>query len=192
MAILKLPGGTALSDFRLEKLNASLRAATPGPSVLVTRHWHFVEVERDPSAEERRTLDRLLHYGPAAPPDEPLRAQMVLVTPRLGTISPWSSKATDIARQCGLEGLVLRVERGTAFHVAGGPGEAAAALPLLHDRMTETVLGSLDEADLLFRHVAPKPLAEIDMLARGRAAIQEANAAMGLALAPDEVDYLLA
>ena len=117
---------------------------------------------------------------------------MILVTPRLGTISPWSSKATDIARQCGLEGLVRRVERGTAFHLDGDPGDLAAALPLLHDRMTEAVLASLDEADLLFRHVAPKPLAEIDVLARGRAAVEEANAAMGLALAPDEVDYLLA
>jgi phosphoribosylformylglycinamidine synthase len=185
MAILKLPGGTALSDFRLEKLNASLRAARPGVAVVATQHWHFVEAEREPSAEERRTLDRLLHYGPGAPRAEMLRGRMVLVTPRPGTISPWSSKATDIARQCGLEGLVRRVERGTAFHLGGGPEEIAAASPLLHDRMTEAVLASLDEADLLFRHVPPKPLAEIDVLARGRAAVLEANAAMGLALAPD-------
>ena len=163
-----------------------------GPRVVATQHWHFVEVEREPSAEERRTLDRLLHYGPEAPPPGQLGGRMILVTPRPGTISPWSSKATDIARQCGLDGLVRRIERGTAFHLDGDPGDLAAALPLLHDRMTEAVLASLDEADLLFRHVAPKPLAEIDVLARGRAAVEEANAAMGLALAPDEVDYLLA
>ena len=117
---------------------------------------------------------------------------MILVTPRLGTISPWSSKATDIARQCGLPGLVRRVERGTAFHIEGDSGDLAAALPVLHDRMTEAVLTSLDQADLLFRHVEPKPLAEIDVLARGRGALEAANRALGLALAPDEIDYLLA
>jgi phosphoribosylformylglycinamidine synthase len=192
MPILKLPGGTALSDFRLAKLNATLRAARPGVSVVATQHWHFVETERQPSGEERATLDRLLHYGPEAPPAGPLRARMILVTPRLGTISPWSSKATDIARQCGLQGLVRRVERGTAFHLEGNSGDLGAALAALHDRMTEAVLTSLDQADLLFRHVEPKPLAEIDLLARGPAALEEANRAMGLALAPDEIDYLLA
>jgi phosphoribosylformylglycinamidine synthase len=192
MAILKLPGGTALSDFRLAKLNAALRAARPGVSVVATQHWHFVETEGSPSGEERRTLDRLLDYGPAAPPPGPRRARMILVTPRLGTISPWSSKATDIARQCGLQGLVRRVERGTAFHIEGDSGDLAAALPFLHDRMTEAVLTSLDQADLLFRHVEPKPLAEIDVLARGRVALEAANRALGLALAPDEIDYLLA
>ncbi len=117
---------------------------------------------------------------------------MILVTPRPGTISPWSSKATDIARQCGLESLVRRIERGTALHLDGAEGALDAAAPLLHDRMTEKVLLSLDEAEILFRHVAPRPLAQIDVLGRGRAAVLEANAAMGLALAPDEVDYLLA
>jgi phosphoribosylformylglycinamidine synthase len=192
MAILRLPGGTALSDFRLEKLNASLRAARPGACVVATRHWHFVEAEREPSAEERLVLDRLLHYGPPAPPAELLDGRMLLVTPRPGTISPWSSKATDIARQCGLSGLVRRVERGTAFHLEGNAEDVEGARPFLHDRMTEAVLASLDEADLLFRHVAPKPLARIDVLGRGRAAVLDANAAMGLALAPDEIDYLLA
>src|SRR5512143_979420 len=193
MAILKLAGGTALSEFRLDKLNAALRAVRPGLTVSATQHWHLVETAREPSADERRTLDRLLRYGPDAPPPGRLRGRMVLVTPRLGTISPWSSKATDIARQCGLEGLVRRIERGTAFHLDGtGDGDLGAALALLHDRMTEAVLTSLDQAELLFRHVAPRPLAEIDVLGRGRAAIEEANTAMGLALAPDEIDYLLA
>ncbi len=192
MNVLKLPGGTALSDFRLDKLNASLRAARPGLSVAATQHWHFVEVEREPTAPERQMLERLLRYGPPAPAPERLRGRMLLVTPRLGTISPWSSKATDIARQCGLSGLVRRIERGTAFHLEGSAGDLAAALSVLHDRMTEAVLSSLDEAGQLFRHVAPKPLAHVDALGRGRAALEEANAAMGLALAPDEVDYLLA
>jgi phosphoribosylformylglycinamidine synthase len=191
MAILRLPGGTALSDFRLAKLNASLRAVGAG-CVVATRYWHFVEVAREPTPDERRTLDRLLHYGAGSPPEEQIGGRTVLVTPRPGTISPWSSKATDIARQCGLFGLVRRIERGTSFHLDGASGEIAAAGPLLHDRMTEAVLPSVDEADVLFRHVSPRPLAEVDVLARGRKALEEANAAMGLALAPDEVDYLLA
>src|SRR5512143_1829759 len=129
MAILKLAGGTALSEFRLDKVNAALRAARPGLAVAATQHWHFVETARDPSDAERRTLDRLLHYGPPAPAAGRLRGRMVLVTPRLGTISPWSSKATDIARQCGLSDLVRRIERGTAFHLEGAPGDLGAALP---------------------------------------------------------------
>jgi phosphoribosylformylglycinamidine synthase len=155
--------------------------------VTATRHGHFVEVAREPTPRERETLDRLLRYGPAAPEAERLRGRMLLVTPRLGTISPWSSKATDIARQCGLEALVRRIERGTAFFLEGDLGGLPAALPALHDRMTEAVLASLDEADRLFRHIPPpQALASIDVLGRGRAAIDEANAAMGLALAPDE------
>ena len=89
----------------------------------------------------------------------------MLVTPRLGTISPWSSKATDIATHCGL-GAVRRIERGTAYHLDAA-GDIGAILPLLHDRMTEAVLGSLDEADELFHHFPPKPLTTVDVLGAG-------------------------
>src|SRR5512145_545887 len=190
MAILRLPGGTALSSFRLEKLNAALARAAPAWRVVAARHWHFVELEHAAAAEEREVLERLLRYGPDPPPAALLVEPMRLVVPRLGTLSPWSSKATDIARQCGLR-FVRRIERGTVHHLRGS-GDLAPALPWLHDRMTVSVLASLDEADALFHHVAPRPLAEIDVLAQGRAAIEAANAAMGLALAPDEIDYLLA
>jgi phosphoribosylformylglycinamidine synthase len=190
MAILKLPGGTALSGFRLEKLNTAVGAACPGLRVSATQLWHFVEVEREPAVEEQRTLDRLLRYGPEGPAPDDLSSKVVLVTPRLGTISPWSSKATDIARQCGLE-VVRRVERGTAFHLDGKTSEISPALPFLHDRMTEAVMASVDEADELFHHFEPKPLAEIDIIQHGIDAIAEANRALGLALAPDEAEYLL-
>ena len=188
MAISRLPGGTALSGFRLEKLNGLLAAHAPGLRVASTQHWHFVETESAPSDKDRAVLERLLRYGPE-PPLASREDRLVLVVPRLGTLSPWSSKATDIARQCGL-GFVRRIERGTAFHLRGA-GDAAPALAWLHDRMTETVLGSLDEANALFRHVAPRPLAEIDVRAGGRAALEAANVALGLALAPDELDYLV-
>ncbi|MEW5981784.1 MAG: phosphoribosylformylglycinamidine synthase [Acidobacteriota bacterium] len=199
MAILKLRGGPALSAFRLDKLNARIRTAAPGLAVSSARFWHFIEVAGDFDAQSRRTLDRLLTYacapesvsGLAAEGGKPgLHVTSVLVAPRLGTISPWSSKATDIARQCGLGG-VRRIERGAAYDVAGD-GDVSLALPLLHDRMTEAVLASLDEADELFHHYPPKPLTEVDVCGRGRAAVVDANAAFGLALSPDEIDYLVA
>src|SRR5512139_1002884 len=187
MAVLKIGGGVALSPFRLDKLNARVRDCQAGLTVASARFWHFVEVERGLDRREDATLARLLTYGAPAPGPA---GRAVLVTPRLGTISPWSSKATDIARQCGLS-AVRRLERGTAYDVLGA-GDLTRILPLLHDRMTETVLGSLDEADELFHHYAPKPLTEVDVLGRGRVAVEEANAAFGLALAPDEIDYLIA
>ncbi|MFI4942867.1 MAG: phosphoribosylformylglycinamidine synthase, partial [Burkholderiales bacterium] len=188
MAISRLPGGAALSGFRLEKLNAALAARAPGLRVVSTQHWHFVETDRVPSDADRAVLERLLRYGFESPAPSGGADGLRLVVPRLGTLSPWSSKATDIARQCGLD-FVQRIERGTAFHLGGG-GDADAALPLIHDRMTETVLATLDEADGLFRHVAPRPSSPIDVLGRGRAALAAANEALGLALAPDEIDYL--
>jgi phosphoribosylformylglycinamidine synthase len=186
MSVLKLRGGVALSAFRLDKLNARVRAASPGLAVASSCFWHFVELARALDDAEAKKLERLLTYGPAAPP---AGGQPVIVTPRLGTISPWSSKATDIARQCGLDG-VTRIERGTEFRVTGNGG-LAAVLPVLHDRMTEEVLPSLDVADELFHHYPPRPLTSIDILGRGRAAIEDANASFGLALATDEIDYLL-
>ncbi len=149
---------------------------------------------RSLSASERALLERLLTYGPA-PSGTPPRGELLLVVPRIGTISPWSSKATDIARQCGLPG-VLRIERGTAFRVrtaseaTGKQRHAIAAL--LHDRMTETVLAGEDEADALFRHVPPRPLQRVPLGADPRAALGAANARLGLALSEDEIDYLAA
>ncbi|MBN2372044.1 MAG: phosphoribosylformylglycinamidine synthase [Vicinamibacteria bacterium] len=186
--MLRLRGGAALSKFRLDKLNALVRSIRPGFAVASALHWHFIEIDREPSPEERAILERLLCYGNPAPRDE-ARERLFLVTPRPGTISPWSSKATDIARQCGLT-AVRRIERGTAYRVVCGTADVSAALPLLHDRMTETVMRSFDEVAALFRHFEHRPLAQVDVLTRGRAAIEEADKAMGLALASDEIDYL--
>jgi phosphoribosylformylglycinamidine synthase len=187
--ISRLPGGTALAGFRLEKLNAALMAARTRWQVAAARHWHFVELAREASAAEHATLERLLRYGEPPPAAGALVEPLRLVVPRLGTVSPWSSKATDIARQCGLD-FVRRIERGTAYHLRGA-GELAPALPLLHDRMTESVLSALDEADALFQHITPRPLALVDVLGRGRQALEHANSALGLAVAADEIEYLL-
>src|SRR5438034_142218 len=189
--ILKLRGSRAVSAFRLDKLNSRLATIHRSVRVAAAEHWHFVEVERALGARETAVLERLLQYGEPAPAGE---GRMLLSVPRLGTISPWSSKATDIARRCGLE-AVRRIERGIAWFFSGGQAldsELPRILALIHDRMTETVLGSLDESDALFRHFNPRALEIVNVLARGRAALADANAALGLALAPDEIDYLLA
>ena len=170
--LLTLRGRHALSPFRVAKLQAALAAAHPGHPItgIAATFWHFVEVERDLPSAERPTLERLLTYGPHddAVADEGSSSWYV---PRPGTISPWSSKATDIARNCGLD-AVERIERGVALPHRRARRDAlddatrGALLPLLHDRMTETVLASLDDARALFAHRAPRPLTTIPLLAR--------------------------
>ena len=194
--LLTLCGRHALSPFRVAKLLAALAASRPDHAVtsVSAAYWHFVEVERALTPTERSTLERLLTYGAHEAADAD-RGELIVVVPRPGTLSPWSSKATDIAKNCGLS-PVLRIERGVGFHVAtrsGAPlatADRAALLPLLHDRMTDAVLPRLTDAQALFAHFPPRPLTSIPLLAEGRVAIERANAALGLALAPDEIDYL--
>ncbi len=194
--LLTLRGRHALSPFRVAKLLSALASFRPDHRIsgLSATFWHFVETARELTTAERASLDRILTYGPhdEAAADS---GEFVLVVPRPGTISPWSSKATDIAHNCGLA-AVKRIERGVGYRIAVTGGVAlssadrAALMPLLHDRMTEAVFGSPDEADVLFAHFAPKPLSTIPLLAQGRSALERANTNLGLALAPDEIDYL--
>ena len=192
---LRLRGRSALSAFRSTRLVSTLRSAVPRVTDVHAEFWHFVELERALSDAEAQRLDRILAYGPADAAGV-ARGELVLVVPRFGTISPWSSKASDIARHCGLE-AIRRVERGVAYFMATGDGrklsdkERAALLPHIHDRMTETVLASIDEAERLFAHFGPRPLATVDILGGGIAALEGANLDMGLALSPDEIEYLL-
>jgi phosphoribosylformylglycinamidine synthase len=178
--ILKLRGAAAFSASRLARLQETAGAK------LAAEHWVFIECDSDLAADELNRLKDLLGI-PAALPAEP-KGELLLVTPRLGTISPWSSKATDIARNCGFA-KVRRIERGTAFHVTGAPKSAVVAR--LHDRMTESALESVDAADELFHHYQPQPLTTVDILAGGRAALVAANGELGLALSEDEIDYLV-
>ena len=190
--ILKLRGASALSDFRLAKLLPQLRAVNPGVQGVAAEFRHFVETSAPLDAAQAKLLDRLLKYGTPLEGNH-AGAQFFLVVPRIGTISPWSSKATDIARQCGLP-VVRRIERGTAFFVMSAKALSAqdctALAALVHDRMTETVLDSEDAADALFTHVPPRPLATIALGGDARAALSGANARLGLALSEDEIDYL--
>jgi phosphoribosylformylglycinamidine synthase len=193
--LLTLRGRNALSDFRHKKLSQPLQKTVPAVSAIAAEYWHFVSLKARLNAPERDVLERILSYGPASA-DIAERGDMLLVVPRIGTISPWSSKATDIAHSCGLAS-VERIERGVAYYVsrrAGGrltAAERSILLPLIHDRMTETVLGSLEDAEKLFHHFSPKPLTSVDLLSGGRAALEAANHEMGLALSEDEIDYLV-
>ncbi len=190
--ILKLRGASALSDFRLAKLLPQLQAVHPGVGGIAAEFRHFVETSVALDLAQEGLLERLLTYG------TPLRGNFAkerffLVVPRIGTISPWSSKATDIARQCGLP-VVRRIERGTAYYLkvagklSGSQEQALAAL--LHDRMTESVLDSEEGAAALFSHVPPRPLGTIALGSDPRAALSGANSKLGLALSGDEIDYL--
>ena len=193
--ILKLRGTPALSAARLSRLADACRSAAPKLRDLTATQYFFVECAAEPSAEERARLCALL----AAQPAEAVDGPALLVTPRLGTISPWSSKASDIARNCGLTG-VQRIERGVLYELTLSRGllgggaldeaERAALASLLHDRMTESVFGGLADAEALFSHVPPRPLVSVS-LAEGRASLERANVELGLALSDDEIDYLL-
>ncbi|HRQ58106.1 MAG TPA: phosphoribosylformylglycinamidine synthase [Azoarcus taiwanensis] len=188
--ILKLRGGAAFSSARLERLRQRASAVAPKLRSLEASHWFFVEVTSPLSAAEQLRLGELLGVEQG---DPQVSSDLLLIVPRLGTISPWSSKATDIAHQCGFD-KVLRIERGLAFTMDGSrlnEATRSALLPLLHDRMTESVLQSLDAADALFHHYEPQPMSSVDILAGGRAALEAANVELGLALSDDEIDYLV-
>ncbi|MFI8747224.1 phosphoribosylformylglycinamidine synthase [Pseudomonas sp. NPDC077186] len=189
--MLILRGAPALSAFRHGKLLEQLTSKVPAVTGLYAEFAHFADVTGVLNADEQQVLARLLKYGPSVPVQEP-SGKLFLTIPRFGTISPWSSKASDIARNCGLA-KVQRLERGIAYYVSGELSEAdsATVAALLHDRMTQLVLNALEDAAALFSHAQPKPLTAVDILGGGRAALEQANQDLGLALAEDEIDYLV-
>ena len=192
--MLEIPGPPALSAFRVAKLLQQVQALEEGVVAIGARYVHFVEVARPLEPREREILTRLLAYGPAAgwSADEE-QGDRVLVVPRTGTISPWSSKATDIVQVCGLAS-VRRLERGIAYRLRALRTLERAQLSrlagALFDRMTEMPLLDSVAAARLFEHPPPRPLARVS-LAAGRAGLEQANGALGLALSAEEIDYLL-
>jgi phosphoribosylformylglycinamidine synthase len=192
--MLHLRGCPAHSEFRLGKLLSQCREQLPALAGLSADYLHIAELDTPLSASEQEVLEKLLSYGPAQS-SAALPGVSLIVVPRPGTISPWSSKASDIVHNCGLD-KVRRVERGIIYtlDVPGGELDAqqrAAILPLLHDRMIEVVLFDIDDTDALFRHAVPAPCERIDVLDGGRQALVNANRDLGLALSDDEIDYLV-
>jgi len=192
---LSLRGSSALSQFRLEKLYGALKNSAPNIKHVYAEFIHFSFSESLLDDEEQNALQQILTYGPKTLTESP-QGELFLVIPRIGTISPWASRATDIANNCGLSKL-LRLERGVAYYVTTqdgqtlNPAEKTAFKALVHDRMTETVVYTLQDAEKLYHHADPKPLSTINLLQDGKNALIAANNEMGLALAPDEIDYLL-
>ena len=187
-------GAPSLSDFRRRKLLSSLQNTVPTVISVVAEYVHFAEVSAPLSEPDQTTLQALLTYGPSAK-QQANNGDLLLVVPRPGTISPWSSKATDIAHNCGLNN-VIRVERGTAYYIDATEKLSATQLQqlgeLLSDRMVEAVFTDLQQAQALFSHQQPTVMTQVDILAGGTGALKLANVELGLALAEDEIDYLVA
>lgn len=190
--MLELRGAPALSPFRTQKLLTLVQQAVPAVESLYAEYMHFIESDEDLGIEALSTLNKLLTYGPNVK-SEPAEGVLFLVIPRPGTISPWSSKATDIAHGCGLT-AVKRIERGLAYYVRVSDKltmeQRQQISALVSDRMTEAVFHEMAGAELLFRHAEPKELSLVDVLSYGSSALDEANKRIGLALADDEIEYL--
>ncbi|MES2928230.1 MAG: phosphoribosylformylglycinamidine synthase, partial [Pseudomonadota bacterium] len=193
-----LAGGNALSSFRAQQLQPALEAIHPKISGIAARFVHLVATDAAPTPTEQERLAALLTYGdPYAGPED---GAVLIVTPRLGTLSPWASKATDIARNCGI--AIRRVERITEYRISLKSGllgktpeltaeQLGQVAALLHDRMTESVVADRSAAAALFTELQPAPMEHVDVLAGGRVALEAANTRFGLALADDEIDYLV-
>jgi len=192
--MLPLRGTTALSPFRTEKLLSAAQAVLPILQAIHSEFVYFIESKTALTSADEVLLNELLHSQSMQLNN--LAGTLMLVVPRIGTISPWSSKATDIARISGLA-AVQRIERGIAYHIETCDGsmlsgeQKLALASLLHDRMIESLLITFDEADELFSHAAPTPLMSVDVITGGRAALVAADSELGLALSDDEIDYLV-
>ena len=180
----KLISTAALSDNVSEKLLINLQAVQPDIQKVAARFVHFISGNL--SDEQRPILERLLTYGSTKTIDE--MGACLLVVPRSGTISPWSSKATDIAHRCGLTDI-QRIERGIEYFIVSDLPLNENVARVVHDRMTQTVIFDQTNLDLFAQH-SPLPLQHINILEQGRDALISANTVLGLALSADEIDYL--
>ncbi|MFT5084540.1 MAG: phosphoribosylformylglycinamidine synthase [Lentisphaeria bacterium] len=192
--MLILRGTPALSEFRINKLLQELNESGLNLPGIYSQYVHFVDTHRELGGDDHAVLKQLLSYGPtfdSAAVDERrlVDTTQLVVTPRPGTISPWSSKATDIAHNAGLA-AVKRIERGILYFIPSQVDVRKVA-PRLYDRMIETVFSDIDDASALFRQETPRPMTSVAVLAQGRTALVEANRSLGLALAEDEIDYLV-
>lgn len=182
-------GNPAHSTYRLNQLLEKVQNAT-AVTAIQSQFVYFVEVSSPLDAQEIEHLNVLLNKDSTTKTGD-LSADSCIVTPRIGTISPWSSKATDITHTCGIE-KVIRIERGIVYHFEGVKSEEKAlAESMIHDRMVEAVSHDFQALENLFSHQPPKPMTTVDVLTGGQQALMKANTDMGLALSLDEIDYLV-
>jgi len=193
--MLILRGSSALSSFKQDKLLAQFAALGIGVSSVKAQYVHFVDLQSELNEADMSVLSQLLTYGPHTEHIDD-SGYFVLVTPRPGTISPWASKATDIAKNSGLS-QIHRIERGIAYYIEFSDKTAnfavsdlATIAAPLHDRMTQAVFTQLENAQQLFVQADAKPFSSVPILEEGKVALEQANKKLGLALADDEVDYL--
>jgi phosphoribosylformylglycinamidine synthase len=190
-------GAAALSAFKSSKLLLNLQARLPQVEAFSAQFAHFLDCTEELTNHDLEVIHALLLYGASftssTESENTVSSLSRVVVPRPGTISPWSSKASDILHNCGLA-KVERVERGTVFTVQLSrpleTAELAILDDMLHDRMTQAILSDVSKASCLFRHAEPQAMASVDILGQGRLALSAANSALGLALAEDEIDYL--
>ena len=193
MPILFLRGERALSGFRVEKLLQKAAALRLPEAEIRSEYWYFADCAEHLNAADAEKLEALLAGQVASElPQSSGSLHLFLIMPRIGTISPWASKATEIAKNCGFT-QIRRIERGMAVWLSGSLSEAQKQqwAALLHDRMTESVLPDFQVAAKLFAHPEAQTFDTVDVLSGGRAALEKANTDLGLALSPDEIDYLL-
>ncbi len=193
--MIAIKGSPALSDFRIQKL---LNTVKPFGVVQISSHYiHLIETTDEFTEEQLSIVNNLLEYGPHLK-DRELDGETLYVVPRVGTISPWSTKATDIAHICGLNNII-RIERGIEFQVEFESKRFSETLnstplaevkQLLHDKMIEQVFDSEDDCKALFYHHQPQPLTSVDILQGGKTELESANVSLGLALSEDEIEYL--
>jgi len=191
MLMKTLRGAPALSEFKVKKILAQCAELSLPITDIYAEYTHFAQLSEELTSDESHVLQQLLKYGPTIETHEPT-GQFLLITPRPGTISPWSSKSTDIAHNCGLN-KVIRLERGIAYYITSDALTDEQQIQLnhlIHDRMMESVFSNMEQATALFATAEPSELSSIDIMNGGKGALVDANINLGLALAEDEVNYL--
>ena len=182
-------GIKAHRNFKLSNLNEKINSQFLDLKLLSSEFIHFIQTDSKLTIKQQTTLDKLLNYSRKVNTSSFLHS--IIIIPRIGTISPWSSKATDICKLCGFS-KIKRIERGVIYHFSRKiePRQLNSILEVVMDKMTESYLTSLDDSDLIFEELLPKPYSSIDILKGGKDEIQKANTELGLALNSGEIDYL--